>query len=38
MKKHTWIYLIHISLIALVVCDRNTPVADEEPFDIALHM
>ncbi|MFU8859011.1 MAG: hypothetical protein ACNA8K_01180 [Cyclonatronaceae bacterium] len=38
MKKHTWIYLIHISLIAMVACDRNTPVASEEPFDIALHM
>lgn len=38
MKKHTWIFLIHIALIAMVACDRNTPVASEEPFDIALHM
>jgi hypothetical protein len=38
MKKHTWIFLIHISLIAMVACDRSTPVANEEPFDIALHM
>jgi hypothetical protein len=38
MKKNTWIFLIHIALIAMVACDRNTPVAGEEPFDIALHM
>ena len=38
MKKQTWIFLIHISLIAMVACDRSTPVANEEPFDIALHM
>ncbi|MFN2374121.1 MAG: hypothetical protein ABR545_09955 [Cyclonatronaceae bacterium] len=38
MKKQTWIFLIHITLIAMVACDRSTPVASEEPFDIALHM
>jgi hypothetical protein len=42
MKKHTWIFLIHLSLIVFVACDRSTPVANEEPgeepFDIALHM
>jgi hypothetical protein len=38
MKKHTWIFLIHIALIAMAACDRSTPVANDEPFDIALHM